>query len=68
MKKSDIKIDDVIYLRDGRKIIINAVQFWILRDYYDENLCCISGSDFDIVRVERPYYEVLYEEEKRKVK
>lgn len=61
-----INSGDILIFANGGKREIGANISWLLRDYYDENLNCITNPDFNIVQILRPEYKVIYSKEEEK--
>ena len=61
MKKEDIQKGDLIKFANGKESIIGEKSIWILNKYYNDDLTCNFNSDFDIIRIYRPTYEVIAE-------
>lgn len=61
MTKNELKIDDLVEFANGKKVMIGVNIQWVIRDFYTNDLKCKTNSDFDIVKVYRPTYEVVYD-------
>ena len=61
-----INSGDILIFANGEKREIGANISWLLRDYYDENLNCITNPDFNIVQILRPEYKIIYSKEEEK--
>lgn len=59
MTKSDIQEGDIITYKNGKKKTINKGDFWVLQEYYDDDMNCIRD-EFTIISIERPYYDTIY--------
>ena len=60
MNKSDIKPNDIVEFKNGKKIIVDNQSMWILNEFYDENMNCFKKEEYTIIKVIRPYYEEIY--------
>ena len=65
MTKNELKIDDLVEFANGKKVMLGVNIQWVIRDFYTNDLKCKTNSDFDIVKVYRPTYEVVYERNER---
>ena len=61
MTKNELKIDDLVEFANGKKVMLGVNIQWVIRDFYTNDLKCKTNSDFDIVKVYRPTYEVVYD-------
>ena len=61
-----INSGDILIFANGEKREVGTNILWLLRDYYDENLNCITNPDFNIVQILRPEYKVIYSKEEEK--
>lgn len=66
----DLKNNDILIFKNGNRIIYNKHKEWIIQQYYDDNLNCITNDDYSIIRIYRPHYELIFGDSKikRKVK
>lgn len=51
MKKSQITINDVVEFKNGKTVTITKENMWILQEYYDDNLVCLTNDEYSIVKV-----------------
>ena len=69
MKKQEILSGDMVVFRNKKNGLVTTANMYILREYYNDDLTCKSNPEYDIVKVLRPSYEVIYaKEEFAKVK
>lgn len=61
MNKEDIQKDDLVEFANNKKAIVGYNILWIIKEYYNEDLTCKTNSDYDIIRIYRPTYEVIAE-------
>ena len=61
-----INSGDILIFANGEKREVGTNILWLLRDYYDENLNCITNPDFNIVQILRPEYKIIYSKEEEK--
>lgn len=76
-RKSDLKDDDIVFLRNGTKLVVGAnatmlysVKFIAtLTDYSDELKYEAGDEEYDIIHIKRPYqYKEVYREMKKRGK
>ena len=61
-----INSGDILIFANGEKREVGTNILWLLKEYYDENLNCITNPDFNIVQILRPEYKVIYSKEEEK--
>lgn len=69
MNKNEILSGDMVVFRNKRNGLVTTANMYILREHYNDDLTCKTNPEYDIVKVLRPSYEVIYtKEEFAKVK
>ena len=63
MNKLDIQKNDIVEFANGNKAQVGINSLWIIQNYYDDKLNCIKKPEYNIVKIYRPTYEVIYEKE-----
>lgn len=62
-----LKNNDILILKNGSKIIYTNDRKKIIDQYYDNELNCLTNDDYTIIKIYRPYYELVFgEKEKQK--
>ena len=64
MSKSDLRANDMIEFKNGVKAFMDDRHFWIIAQYYDSDLHCITDPNYDVERVYRPEYKKIYDRAK----
>lgn len=63
----DLKNNDILIFKNGSRVIYSKHKKWIIEQYYDNELNCLTNDDYTIVKIYRPYYELVFgEKEKQK--
>lgn len=63
MKKEEIRRGDLLIFRNGHQATYDYGYQRLIKNYYNENLECLTNSDYDIIQVLRPSYEIIYAKE-----
>lgn len=68
-----IRLGDIVYFRNGQCAEVGSLSLQILDQYYSrvdsmlktkiDGFECPSNHDYDIVRVTRPVYEIIFQAE-----
>ena len=67
LNKSEIKIGDILLFKNGKKVVFGISNRYVLKEYYNEELKCLTNSDYDIVKVLRPKHKIVYEKDTNKL-
>lgn len=62
----NLQVGDIVFFKNGNKLILNEFRIAIIEGHYTDNLECIKDDTYTIIKVIRPHYEVLYERGKEK--
>ena len=63
MERAIVKIGDILELKNGKKVTVGKNTFWILQEYYDDELNCMTNDGDSVLRIYRPVYTVISERE-----
>lgn len=61
MKKSDLMPEDIMVFANERRATFDEKIMWVISEYYNDNLECITNEDYDVVKIYRPHYELIYD-------
>lgn len=64
----ELKNNDILIFKNGNRIIYNKHKEWIIQQYYDSELNCITNDDYSITRIYRPSYQLILKKDKTKEK
>ena len=59
---------DVLILKGGIERKYTPEYKWLIDNFYDNDLNCITNDKFTIIKVLRPEYKVIYEKVKKRVR
>lgn len=59
--RTQIRKKDVVTFANGNRAEVGLNTMCILMTYYDEDLNCSSKPEYSIVKVERPYYQTVFD-------
>ena len=51
---------DIIVFKSGAKKEYTSKDKWLIDNFYDKNLNCITNDKFTIIEILRPHYETIY--------
>ena len=60
MKKDELLPNDILKFQNGKQIILSQNNFWVIKNFYDNDLDCPDNPEYNIVAVFRPYYDLVY--------
>ena len=62
----ELQENDVLVFKNGHRKEYTDRDKWLMENFYDKNLNCLTNDKFTVVKVLRPHYEVVYEVGKAK--
>ena len=68
MNKNDLKSNDIIVFANNHSAVFGENNRYMIEQHFDDELKCIDNPDYDIMKIYRPQYEVIYERGKTKKK
>lgn len=68
ISKSDLQANDILVFKNGTHAFMDDRHFWIIAQYYDNELHCKTDSEYDVQKVYRPEYKMIYDRGKVKIK
>lgn len=68
ISKKELQPNDMIEFKNGTKAFMDDRHFWIIAQYYDNELHCKTDSEYDVQKVYRPEYKMIYDRGKVKIK
>lgn len=60
MKKDELLPNDILKFQNGKQIILSKNNFWVIKQFYDNDLDCLNNPEYNVVAVFRPYYDLVY--------
>ena len=60
MKKDELLPNDILKFQNGKQIILSQNNFWVIRQFYDNDLDCLNNPEYNIIAVFRPSYDLVY--------
>ena len=51
---------DILVFKSGTKKEYTSKDKWLIDNFYDKNLNCITNDKFTIIEILRPHYETIY--------
>lgn len=61
-----LKNNDILIFKNKNKMIYSEHKKWLIEQYYDDELNCLTNDDYTIIRIYRPHYELIQCEHKIK--
>ena len=62
----NLQVGDIVFFKNGNKLTLNAFRIAIIEGHYTDDLICLENDDYTIIKVVRPYYETMWERNKKK--
>ena len=62
----NLQVGDIVFFKNGNKLVLNEFRIAIIEGHYTDNLECIKDDTYTITKVIRPTYETLFERGKDK--
>lgn len=60
MTKTELLPNDILKFQNGKQIILSQNNFWVIKQFYDNDLDCLNNPEYNIVAVYRPSYDLVY--------
>lgn len=60
MKKDELLPNDILKFQNGKQIILSQNNFWVINQFYDNDLDCLNNPEYNIIAVFRPSYDLVY--------
>ena len=60
MIKNELQEGDILIFKNGHKKEYTHRDEWMMDNFYDDNLNCLTNDTFTVVRVLRPHYTEVY--------
>lgn len=68
MKKNELQTNDLLIFKNGHTAILDYTKLHIIEQFYDNELNCLSNDDYTIVKVYRPTYDLVFNNDNNKLK
>lgn len=65
--KELLRMGDILILKSGMERKYTLDYKWIIDNFYDDDLNCITNDRFSVTQILRPEYEVIYRRVRKKV-
>ena len=62
----ELQENDVLVFKNGHRKEYTDRDRWLMENFYDDKLNCLTNDKFTIIKILRPHYEVIYERVKTK--
>ena len=62
----ELQENDVLVFKNGHRKEYTDRDKWLMKNFYDDKLNCLTNDKFTIIKILRPHYEVIYERVKTK--
>lgn len=62
----ELQENDVLVFKNGHRKEYTDRDKWLMENFYDKKLNCLTNDKFTVIKVLRPHYEVIYEAGKTK--
>lgn len=66
--KNQLQQGDMLFFKNGVRTYFDKSIFWIIVQYYDSDLNCLTDDQYTITKVYRPDYKLIYDKNKVKEK
>ena len=64
----NLKNNDILIFKNGSRVIYSKYKKWVIEQYYDNELNCLTNDDYTIIRIYRPNYQLIFSKNKIKRK
>lgn len=64
--KELLRMGDILILKSGMERKYTLDYKWIIDNFYDDDLNCITNDRFTVTQILRPEYEVIYRRVRKK--
>lgn len=61
----ELKNNDILIFKNGNRAIYTSDRKKIIDQYYDNELNCLTNDNYTIIKVYRPYYDLIFGERKK---
>ena len=68
MTKQDLMPNDILKFKNGTQAILTINNFWVIKQFYDNDLDCLNNPEYNIIAVFRPTYDLIYSKRMEDVK
>lgn len=65
--KQELQAEDVLILKNGKRVILSERNKYLLVEFYDDELNCMTNPEYSIIQVLRPVYEPIFERESKRL-
>ena len=62
----NLQVGDIVFFKNGNKLTLNEFRIAIIEGHYTDDLVCLENDDYTIIKVVRPYYQTMWERNKKK--
>ena len=66
--KEQLQEGDILVFKSGTKREYTHKDAWMIENFYDSDLNCLTNDKFTIVKVLRPHYDTIYYKTKQRIK
>ena len=60
MTKQDLMPNDILKFKNGTQATLSINNFWVINQFYDNDLDCLNNPEYNIIAVFRPTYDLIY--------
>ncbi len=66
--KEQLQEGDILVFKSGTKREYTHKDEWMIDNFYDSELNCLTNDKFTIVKVLRPHYDTVYYKPKQRIR
>lgn len=66
--KEQLQEGDILVFKSGTKREYTHKDEWMIENFYDKDLNCLTNDKFTIVKVLRPHYDTVYYKPKQRLR
>lgn len=68
MTKQNLMPNDILKFKNGMQVILSQYNFWVINQFYDNDLDCLNNTEYNIIAVFRPTYDLIYSKRMEDIK
>lgn len=66
--KEQLQEGDILVFKSGTERKYTQKDEWMIENFYDKDLNCLTNDKFTVVKVLRPHYDTVYYKPKQRIR